>query len=75
MDEILSRAAILNIEALKLTGLSLAEYISQVKTHVTIQAIRDCNGNRSAAARMLQVHRNKVSGFQIKGIKNRGNNR
>jgi transcriptional regulator of acetoin/glycerol metabolism len=59
MDPI-SRAAVLNLEALALTGLDLETFTECVKQEMSREAVRRA-GTKSAAARILGVHRNTIN--------------
>jgi hypothetical protein len=58
--EILDRAAILNLEAIRASGLSLNDYITAMRRGIKRQAIAQ-EKNKTRAARVLKIHRNIIT--------------
>jgi hypothetical protein len=59
-QNILERAAILNLEAIRLSGLSLNDYITALRSGIKRHAISQ-EKNKSRAARVLKIHRNIIT--------------
>jgi hypothetical protein len=58
--EILDRAAILNLEAIRASGLSLTAYLTALRSGIKKEAIAQ-EKNKSRAARVLGVSRNIIT--------------
>jgi hypothetical protein len=65
---ILDRAALMNLEAIRASGLSLNEYLSAMRRGIKTYAIAQ-EKNKSSAARVLKVHRNIITRGVNDGIK------
>jgi hypothetical protein len=59
-QNILERAAILNLEAIRLSGLSLNDYLTAMRVNIKRHAISQ-EKNKSRAARVLKIHRNIIT--------------
>jgi hypothetical protein len=59
-QHILDRAALINLEAIRASGLSLNQYMTALRRGIKVHAISQ-EKNKSKAARVLKIHRNIIT--------------